>query len=270
VIKRAIRRALARARVDVRRASSVPFGVRWEDDVACCLDGRSVDVAIDVGAHFGETSRRLVDRFPGVRVHSFEPMPASFDRLQRAVAGLDVVCVQAAVGDHAGTASMGMGTSSFTSGFEARGETVQVEVLTLDTYAAQNAIESIALLKIDVEGHETSVLRGARDLLETGRIEYVLCECEFVRNEAEPHGDFWQIAAMLSELDYQIVSFYTCGVDGRGWRWGDVLFRLPERGQAVGWVAGSPYNRKPLRSTAARNQVHAQPFPSTPNGSSRP
>lgn len=240
-IRQSSAEALRRLGLDLRARRNVPFGVRWEDDLAYCLQGRPLRVAVDVGAHFGETARRVAASFPGARVHCFEPIPTSFRRLERAVAGLDAVCVQAALSDEPGTVEMGLGESSFSSGFGAAGTRIDVRVDTLDAYVAQAAIESVELLKVDVEGHEPSVLRGATGLLATGRIEHVLCECEFVHRPDEPHGDFAEIVRILLPHGFRVVSFYTGGVDGLGWRWGDVLFRRP-RPQSTA-VACSPHDR---------------------------
>ena len=51
-----------------------------------------------------------------------------------------------------------------------------VEVKTLDEIALELRLESIDLLKLDVEGLEPKVLGGARRLLAAGRIKGVLCE----------------------------------------------------------------------------------------------
>ena len=61
-----------------------------------------------------------------------------------------------------GAASVGM--------FTDRTVAHQVEVTTLDEFAVRHGIERIAFLKIDTEGFDVNVLRGARQLLAEGRI----------------------------------------------------------------------------------------------------
>jgi FkbM family methyltransferase len=248
-IKKRTARAIRRMGLDLRLRRSVPFGVRWEDDLAYCLQGRSPEVIVDVGAHYGETAQRMVSRFPSARLHCFEPMPESFRRLCRAVEGLDVVCVQAALGDEVGTATMGAGASSLTSGFAASGPGIEVAVQTLDAYVHRSAIASIGLLKVDVEGYEPAVLRGASGLLQAGRIDHVLCECEFVHRPDEPHGDFDEVVALLGPHGFRIVSFYTGGIDALGWRWGDVLLRRIDPSTAEP-IACSPYDAVASARTA--------------------
>jgi hypothetical protein len=46
----------------------------------------------------------------------------------------------------------------------------EVATITLDSYAEQSGVARFALVKIDAEGHDLAVLRGARDLLADHRI----------------------------------------------------------------------------------------------------
>ena len=51
-----------------------------------------------------------------------------------------------------------------------------VEIQTLDQWAASASINSIDFLKIDTEGYEFEVLKGAKELLEAGRINVIQFE----------------------------------------------------------------------------------------------
>jgi len=53
---------------------------------------------------------------------------------------------------------------------------VVVDCLTLDRYARDVGLEYIAAMKIDVEGAELMVLKGAEGLLRRGRIGVIQCE----------------------------------------------------------------------------------------------
>jgi FkbM family methyltransferase len=46
-----------------------------------------------------------------------------------------------------------------------------VPVMSLDTYCTENGIAHIDVLKVDVQGHEPAVLRGAERMLSEGRID---------------------------------------------------------------------------------------------------
>jgi FkbM family methyltransferase len=222
----------------------LPFGVVWEDDLTFLLGERPLRVAFDVGAHRGETARRLVRRFPGVTVHAFEPMADNAAALRAATQDLSVHCVAAAVSDRNARALIGRGPDSMRGGFGAPGDRVAVATVTLDGYAARHGVRHVDLLKVDTEGHEAAVLRGGRALLTGGGVDFVLCECEFIARPDEPHGDFAEILGLLAPLGFRVVSFYTGGVDDLGWRWGDVLFRRVVDARP-GWVMRSPHADRP-------------------------
>jgi hypothetical protein len=121
---------------------------------------------------------------------------------------------------------------------------LEVRLETADAFCVERGIQRVNLLKIDTEGYEMNVLRGAEKLLAEGRIDFILAECDFFRRGGEPHGDFIEISKHLSTFGFHVVSFYTGGVDDLGWVWGDVLFRESSRSQP-GRVACSPIIKVP-------------------------
>jgi FkbM family methyltransferase len=227
--------------VHLARKINMPFGVDKITDIAAlCPKPR---VIFDVGANVGQTVDELRSTFAEASIYSFEPVPSTFEALlanTRRYRGVE--CIPCALGEMAGSASI---TDSSTSGqntlntsAKPGSPTVDVKVDTIDAFCKARGIEVIDVLKIDTEGFEMSVLRGARGMLKQGSIGFVLAECEFTPNPAEPHGDFFEIAPFLLGLGYRLVAFYSGGVDGDGWRWGDVLFMRPA---GVRPVVCSPY-----------------------------
>jgi len=111
------------------------------------------------------------------RVFVFEPLPMNCSRIRRLIElnpGLPIELIEAAVSDEEGSAefrtmtdsSMGkLSASSFRPRDEATG-TIKVRVLKLDDLFAHGLIGSPSVIKIDVEGAELLVLRGAKELLE--------------------------------------------------------------------------------------------------------
>ena len=141
-------------------------------------------VVFDVGANIGYYSL-IVAGLVGVdgRVHAFEPTPALAERirLNRALNALTHITVnQVAVADASGTASLHISLEDpeANSLFQMEAGTNQISVptTTLDTYAADAALARIDFIKIDCEGSELNVLRGATSLLnENGPILLVEC-----------------------------------------------------------------------------------------------
>ncbi|MDQ7904062.1 FkbM family methyltransferase [Phytohabitans sp. ZYX-F-186] len=113
--------------------------------------------AVDVGAWYGPWTRRL--RRLADRVVALEPAAELAELVAEAYP--DVRVVRAAASDHAGTATLhlpeggaAVGTSSVEHG---DGRPVLVPRVTVDGLE----LTDVRFMKIDVEGHELAVLRGA-------------------------------------------------------------------------------------------------------------
>ena len=143
---------------------------------------RPGSTVFDVGANIGVytlTASRLASS-----VHAFEPIPEIHYLLRHNVASngaANVVLNELAASDSAGTVELFVNAdSALTSmGRTARGDVVRVQTIrtiTLDEYASSKGIETIDYLKIDVEGFEGHVLRGASALLDRSPDLTVFCE----------------------------------------------------------------------------------------------
>ena len=148
-------------------------------------------VVIDVGANFGWYSchiRRVMR--PGSELHLFEPVPAVREELIRNLAlnpaeGVETIVngiclsdsegiVQLHVPKSLGSAFASMEAQNYKGGFES----IDVRASTLDEYCREMGIPSIGLVKIDVEGAELKVLKGARGLLSSKDKPFLMVECE--------------------------------------------------------------------------------------------
>jgi FkbM family methyltransferase len=246
-IKARISEVVFNCGLDLRLASSVPFGVRWYRDIQFFPNGSKLDTVLDVGANTGQTALTVVRYFPKSRVYSFEPVPSTFQELVWNIAkhpNIEAICC--AMGDSQGSARItteplsGSNTLLLDVGLNPNPKSLlQVQVNTIDAFCAEREIQRVSLLKIDTEGYEINVLRGAERLLAEGRIDFILAECDFFRRSSEPHGDFSEIFKYISSRGFHVVSMYTGGVDDLGWIWGDALFRESSRSKP-GRVACSP------------------------------
>jgi FkbM family methyltransferase len=149
------------------------------------IDG---DLIIDVGANRGQFS--LVSRVvkPKIPIVAFEPIPAEATIYRQALAGMSVQLNEVALGEQMGEAPLHLSRSADSSSLLPIGEpqrklfpktdevgTLRVPVRRLDDYGAQWVGNSRIFLKIDVQGYELSVLRGAVETL--SRCAYVYVEC---------------------------------------------------------------------------------------------
>jgi FkbM family methyltransferase len=164
--------------------SSSISGEHWI--VRRCIGKADAPVVFDVGANDGEWLAAVFRINDSVAVHAFEPQ----DTLARRIAarGLNVTINNAAVGDRPGLLTLhdyadhpGSQHASLLRGVidSVHGGTprqTDVPVVTLDDYCRDHDIQQIAFLKIDVEGFEIQVLKGARRLLAQGRINAIQFE----------------------------------------------------------------------------------------------
>lgn len=140
-------------------------------------------VVIDVGAAIGATVRLFSKK--AKRVYAFEPQSTNFKHLETVVKleKLDnAIPINSAVSDKVGTATFYNRESHgiHSLGMHNKGTTgiiSEVKVTTLDNFCHKNLLsQDIALLKIDVEGFESDVLKGAIGLLNDKKIKAVIFE----------------------------------------------------------------------------------------------
>jgi FkbM family methyltransferase len=135
-------------------------------------------VVYDVGAHVGFHSlysALLVG--PSGRVIAFEPDPEAIETLRREVSanpGLRVEIVGCALSDTSGTLQLDTSIESSQARITPSGA-VRVEGRTVDLLVLEGKLPPPDVIKIDVEGHEGHVLRGAADTLREFK-PVVLCD----------------------------------------------------------------------------------------------
>jgi FkbM family methyltransferase len=136
-------------------------------------------VIFDVGANEGQYLNLVKKHIPGARVHCFEPSSVAFRRLiQQRREG--VMFNNFALGNERGEMSLfdtGSVQATLVGRVEGHQNTAErVKVERLDSYCKSQGIEAIDLLKIDTEGFELQVLKGASSMLETGKIKEIQFE----------------------------------------------------------------------------------------------
>jgi len=193
-------------------ASTERFGIDVELDLIRLTATNPLKTIFDVGANFGQTAQRFSGQFPNAAIFSFEPVSTSFVRLQETVKPLaKVKAFNIGIGDEPGSATINLhlnaGSNSLRPAPGAKG-TEEITIDTLDHFSASHGTDTIDLLKIDVEGFELPVLRGASILLSQGRIRYVYTECEFSPNPDTPHTSFFDLHATLSKAGFCFINYY--------------------------------------------------------------
>ncbi|MBS1570697.1 MAG: FkbM family methyltransferase [Bacteroidetes bacterium] len=151
-------------------------------------NGTSLTI-FDVGANVGGYSKRLSSIFGETdKIYSFEPSKATYDLMKKATVDCRNVLPNN-IGLSDKEEQLTLYTNSDGSGLatvyprvlEHYGDirmdrTEVVELSTIDSFCASNNIDRIHFLKLDVEGHELKVMKGAEKMLAAKQIDHIQFE----------------------------------------------------------------------------------------------
>ncbi|MHC4114908.1 MAG: FkbM family methyltransferase [Planctomycetota bacterium] len=131
---------------------------------------RPDDTVFDLGANVGPYSISAAARTNG-KVISVEPALRTFELLNRSASQFpNMIAIHTAISDKPGTAFLAHDSSSenfkLSEDNGTKGE--QVPLVTIDDIAAEHGIESVDIIKMDVEGHELKALAGAEKIIANG------------------------------------------------------------------------------------------------------
>jgi len=157
--------------------------------------------AVDVGGSEGLFAYTMAGA--AAWVHTFEPNPLSLAALRR-LRRPNMTIHPVALSDHPGRETLrydprllALGTIEQRNTLAHPGvkadKTFEVELRTLDSFG----LESVGFIKIDVEGHEPSVVRGALETIRAGK-PLLMIECERRHNP----GAFEELLDALGPLGY--------------------------------------------------------------------
>lgn len=128
---------------------------------------------IDCGSNVGITSLFFAARYPLARIFSVEPHPENFALLEANVAQVPrITPIQACVTGtpHQEWVRFTTDRPAWGNSIATGGRGVLVPAITIDNLCSENGIDSIDLLKLDIEGAEEQVLQNAPFLARTQNI----------------------------------------------------------------------------------------------------
>jgi len=192
-------------------------------------------VVFDVGANVGDWTCALLEQahdLTALEIHAFEPCAGTYgilvDRTRILSGAARVIPVRTACSSSPGVGTLnvvgvGAGTNSLTRA-EPTAEVEQVELTAIDDYCQAFGIDRISLLKIDAEGHDPSVIKGATGMMQRHAIDVL----QFEYNQRWIfNGSFLRdIFNMLAPLGYAIGKVTSHGVEFyETWDWELETFR---------------------------------------------
>jgi FkbM family methyltransferase len=201
------------------------------------LAAGSPGCVFDVGANIGDWSLAAAALMPGARIEAFEIVPDTAAeaawRLAAAGAGAGRVTLHpVGLSDAPGTITVahlpGFSQGSSAAVRQPVGDVQWREctVQTGDAFCREHGIDHVDLLKIDVEGLESRVLKGFAGMLSAGRVDAV--QFEYGHLNASVRfllGDFYEL---FDGYGFTVGKIYPDGVDFRAYEpWRDENFRGP-------------------------------------------
>jgi FkbM family methyltransferase len=175
---------------------------------------REPGIIFDIGANNGEYANQLRRRFKTSAIHCFEPVPKNYADLLTNVKNSNIICHNIAMGKEDGVLKLfkasGDGDGSMVTAYQGTiknvftfvgevNETMECPITTIDNFCV-DTIDKIDFLKIDVEGHELEVLKGAPRMIGENRINII--QFEFNEFNIFSKSFLWDFYEILPGYDF--------------------------------------------------------------------
>ncbi len=191
-IKNLLRNIISKSDYVVYKKQFLPPGMNLFYDIKYKFPNSNINTIFDVGANIGQMSMQFQKDFPDSKIYSFEPVKSTFNKLSNRFAkNTNVFTINLALGLNEGTQHISLYPDNLSVLNSLKHENTNVndilikEVInidTLDNFFEKNQIGNIDILKIDVEGSEMDVLKGAEQTIKNKLVNFILIEvgmCDF-------------------------------------------------------------------------------------------
>ncbi len=206
---------------------------------------------MDVGVHLGHSSQEYLEAFPNCRVYGFEPESDNFEkaaalltsygeRVKLSKLGLADTVGESTlnINSHDGTHSLlKIGEQKYWEGYASTLATKSIDLITVDHFCQLHDIDTLDILKMDIQGAELSALKGAEGMLRRGAISLVVTEVVF-RPLYAAQPQFWDIGSYLNSLGYGLHGIFECHYHSRNaavLSWADAIFLAPRFFEVPEW-----------------------------------
>lgn len=220
----------------IYKKSDLPIGIDFKSDLENKF-GIIPTTVFDVGANYGQTALHYNKIFNEAEVYSFEPIKKSFLKLESETKHQKKIkCFHLALGeekkeveiflyDESNSQLNSLKVVDDSKINKSLREAIKVD--TLNNFVLENNIQIIDLLKIDTEGFELEVLKGAASLLENKQIKAILCEVALSKRNTR-NTQLNDVTSFLDKYDYFFVGLYDTNVNyyNQGLAYSNALFIL--------------------------------------------
>ena len=178
--------------------------------------GSDTPMLFDIGANIGQTVKDFKEVFKNSTIHAFEPSPDTFEILKnRTSVYKNLHLWNLGVCGEVGELSLNEYEHSNTNSFlgihnvdpKSLIKTTVVRTVTVDQFIEENGIQKIDVLKIDTEGFELEVFKGAEKSFVEGKVGLLFFEVSFVKS----HDNMPSLAELwdfVLKNNFELVSIY--------------------------------------------------------------
>jgi FkbM family methyltransferase len=181
------------------------------------IEAKKCFIVFDIGANIGKWSIPLLNKFRNKNItkftlHAFEPVPSTFEKLKANMnlqEPFEGYLNQLAISSSIGESQIFIkdepcsGTNGFYTDIDGKtAKAIAVTTKTVTSYCAEYNIDKINILKIDTEGHDMEVMRGALPMLAKGQI-WVL-QFEYNHRWIYARNYLRDVFLLVSTLDYSV------------------------------------------------------------------
>jgi FkbM family methyltransferase len=199
-------------------------------------------VILDVGAHKGESIIFFKQIFKFAKIFSFEPSSLNFEELKNVASLYETTAVNVAVGDVVGKVRFYEQSLSHLGGLlpinekstdslgyakNAENSEVLVDCITLNEALQRLDLVSIDILKIDVQGFEAGVLKGASEALSKTKV--IMIEISLFDFYGESNNTWFDVNKILGEAGFQLLDIAKLSKNPKNLRtdWVELVFTKP-------------------------------------------
>lgn len=177
-------------------------------------------IVVDCGANLGDWTAMALDAFAAENIastfHALEPTPGSRAALDARFGNHQAVSVHPiALSDFDGSAAFRIvsetGGTNGLAGADGDGDTITVPVQRAEVWAAANGVSTIALMKIDTEGHDYGVIAGLGALLAEQAVGVI--QFEYNHRWLETRRSLRDIFALAAANGYRVGRANRHGID---------------------------------------------------------